>query len=163
LDRRANLVARDVPIRQALEELQARSGVPIAFSTDFLPESRLVTCVCEAVPVRAALDRILMGTDLQYQEMRAHVLIEPAYRQEPLTQEVRVGGLPVRLELTEYVVKLDELVVTGTAGEAQKRTLGNDVGRVGVSELVQVAPPVKLQDMISVNVPGVRIFRTSGE
>src|SRR5207247_6235456 len=55
----------------------------IAFSTDFLPESRLVTCECEAVPVRDALERILAGTDLQYQEMRAHVLIEPAYRQEP--------------------------------------------------------------------------------
>src|SRR5207249_8201207 len=49
-----------------------------------------------------------------------------------------------------------------TAGEQQKRTLGNDIGRVAVAEVVQIAPPAKLQDMLSVNVPGVRITRPSG-
>src|SRR5262245_43261669 len=76
--------------------------------------------------------------------------------------EAAIGGAPVRVELAELVVKLDELVVTGTAGEQQKRTLGNAVGRVGVQDIVQVAPPSKLQDMLSVNVPGVRIMRASG-
>jgi TonB-linked SusC/RagA family outer membrane protein len=76
--------------------------------------------------------------------------------------EAPIGGAPVRVELAELVVKLDELVVTGTAGEQQKRTLGNAIGRVGVADIVQVAPPAKLQDMLSVNVPGVRIMRASG-
>jgi TonB-linked SusC/RagA family outer membrane protein len=81
---------------------------------------------------------------------------------QPATQEVSVGGSAVRIDLTESVVKLDELVVTGTAGEQTKRSLGNAVGKVSVADLVQVAPPAKLQDMLSVNVPGVRIFRASG-
>src|SRR5262245_57540948 len=44
------------------------------------------------------------------------------------------AGTPVRVELEELVVKLDELVVTGTAGEQQKRTLGNVVGKVAVND-----------------------------
>src|SRR5262249_39306484 len=76
--------------------------------------------------------------------------------------EAPIGGAPVRVELAELVVKLDELVVTGTARGHQKRTLGNAVGRVGVNDIVQVAPPSKIQDMLSVNVPGVRIMRASG-
>jgi len=79
------------------------------------------------------------------------------------TMNAQVGGAPLRVELDELVVKLDELVVTGTAGEQQRRTLGNAVGKVGVSDIIQVAPPVKLQDVLSVNVPGVRVIRASGE
>jgi TonB-linked SusC/RagA family outer membrane protein len=82
---------------------------------------------------------------------------------QPVTQEAQVDGSPVRVELVEQAVKLDEIVVTGQAGEAQERTLGNAVGRVDVSNTVVLAPPAKLQDLISVNVPGVRIIRASGE
>src|SRR5439155_23234677 len=59
-------------------------------------------------------------------------------------------------------VKLDERVVTGTDREAQKPTLGNDTGRGDVANTVVLTPPVKLQDMLSVNVPGVRVIRSSG-
>lgn len=82
---------------------------------------------------------------------------------QPITATVTVGNQAVRIELNEMVVKLDELVVTGTAGEQQKRTLGNAVGQVQVSNTLQmVGPPAKIQDLLSVNVPGVRIMRASG-
>ncbi|MEO8448887.1 MAG: TonB-dependent receptor [Gemmatimonadota bacterium] len=81
---------------------------------------------------------------------------------QPTQAQATVGGAAVRVELNELVVKLDELVVTGTVGEAQQRSLGNAIGRVAVSEVTQIAPPAKLQDMLSVNVPGVRIIRASG-
>jgi TonB-linked SusC/RagA family outer membrane protein len=80
---------------------------------------------------------------------------------QPATVDA-VAGTPVRVTLTELVVKLDELVVTGTIGEAQQRTLGNAIGRVDVAGTAQIAPPAKLQDMLSVNVPGVRVIRASG-
>ncbi|MBM4186383.1 MAG: TonB-dependent receptor [Gemmatimonadetes bacterium] len=72
------------------------------------------------------------------------------------------AGTPVAVLLVELVVKLDELVVTGTIGEAQQRSLGNAIGRISVADNVIVAPPAKLQDMLSVNVPGVRVIRASG-
>ena len=74
-----------------------------------------------------------------------------------------VGGAPIEVQLTEMVVKLDEVIVTGTAGEAQKRSLGNVVGSIDVANTLALAgPPAKLQDMMSVNVPGVRVIRASG-
>jgi TonB-linked SusC/RagA family outer membrane protein len=79
------------------------------------------------------------------------------------TVNARPGDENVRVELAVLAVKLDAVVVTGTAGEAQTRTLGNAVGRVDVaSSLALAGPPAKLQDMLSVNVPGVRIMRASG-
>ena len=80
---------------------------------------------------------------------------------QPLTVSA-TAGTPVRIQLVELVVKLDELVVTGTVGEQTTRSLGNAIGRVSVADNIVIAPPAKLQDMLSVNVPGVRIIRASG-
>ncbi|HEV8365921.1 MAG TPA: TonB-dependent receptor plug domain-containing protein, partial [Gemmatimonadaceae bacterium] len=75
----------------------------------------------------------------------------------------RVGDAAVRIEMAELAIKLDAVVVTGTAGEVQTRTLGNAVGRLEVkNSLAITGPPVKLQDMLSASVPGVRIMRASG-
>jgi TonB-linked SusC/RagA family outer membrane protein len=82
---------------------------------------------------------------------------------QAVTAESPVGGAPIEIKLVEMVVKLDELVVTGTPGEAQKRTLGNVIGNVDVAGTALVAgPPSKIQNLLSVNVPGVRIDRSSG-
>src|ERR1051325_3335612 len=79
------------------------------------------------------------------------------------TIDARVGDPAVRIGLTELAVKLDAVVVTGTAGGAQTRALGNAVGDVDVSKsLALTGHPVKLQDMLSASVPGVRIMRASG-
>ena len=69
---------------------------------------------------------------------------------------VQTCALPISLQL-------DVVVVTGTAGEAQARTLGNAVGRLDVATTIALAgPPVKIQDVLSSSVPGVRIMRASG-
>jgi TonB-linked SusC/RagA family outer membrane protein len=82
---------------------------------------------------------------------------------QPSTVDARVGDQGVRVEMTEMSVQLDAVVVTGTAGEAQRRTLGNAIGRVDVTTSLALAgPPAKLQDMLSASVPGVRIMRASG-
>lgn len=79
------------------------------------------------------------------------------------TANANVGSTTVRIDLAEMAVKLDAVVVTGTAGVAQSRSLGNAIGRVDVATSMQIAgPPAKLQDMLSPNVPGVRIMRASG-
>jgi len=75
----------------------------------------------------------------------------------------RVGDANIRIEMAELAIKLDAVVVTGTAGEVQTRTLGNAVGRLEVKNTLAISgPPVKLQDMLSSSVPGVRIMRASG-
>jgi TonB-linked SusC/RagA family outer membrane protein len=79
------------------------------------------------------------------------------------TVDARVGDDDVRIELTEMAIKLDAVVVTGTAGIAQTRALGNSVGNLDVEkELALKGRPAKLQDALSSTVPGVRIMRASG-
>ena len=46
----------------------------------------------------------------------------------------------VNFSLTRAAISLDEIVVTGTAGAQEKRTIGNSVGLVQVGALVEDAP-----------------------
>ena len=79
LARTANLVVDDVPLAQALRELRHRSGVPIAFSDNLLPDARR-TCSCADITVAEALDRLLRGSGLRYVLVETQVLIEPLPR-----------------------------------------------------------------------------------
>ncbi|MEO8452667.1 MAG: TonB-dependent receptor plug domain-containing protein, partial [Gemmatimonadota bacterium] len=81
---------------------------------------------------------------------------------QPKTLDATAGDPPIRIGLEELAVKLDELVVTGTVGEAATRSLGNSIGKINVSATAEIAPPTKIQDLLSVNVPGVRVMRASG-
>ena len=82
---------------------------------------------------------------------------------QPASVDAQVGDVSVRVEMTQSSVKLDAVVVTGTAGDAQARTLGNAVGHLDVTTALALSgPPAKLQDMLSSSVPGVRIMRASG-
>jgi hypothetical protein len=55
------------------------------------------------------------------------------------------AGTPIQVGLVELVVKLDELVVTGTVGEQTTRSLGNSIGKVAIADNIIVAPPAKLR------------------
>lgn len=82
---------------------------------------------------------------------------------QAVTHDATVGDVALRLAMTETSVKLDAVVVTGTAGEAQRRTLGNAVGRVDVNTTIAMqGAPAKMQDLLSSSVPGVRIMRAAG-
>ena len=82
---------------------------------------------------------------------------------QPLTQSVSVGTTDATFRLVESALKLDELVVTGQAGETQKRALGNVVGVLDVAATQEVAPSKNLQEALSVAVPGLQIQRASGQ
>jgi len=266
LDRRARLVAHDAPLSEALNRLTELSGVVIAFSPSVLgADRRIVSCDCDTLTVRQALDLMLRASGFWYSVVNGHVMIfrdreiedppdrglsfQPPTRLalrthpipsgwlarapmalelqqqarpiagtvvgasghpvagarvrlranatgdesrvttsdeagrfrfpalsgadamvdvvaigfRPLLQTVRVGDENVRLVLTESAVNLDELVVTGTVGETQRRAIGNAVGIVDMAEVTLRAPPVDIQHMLSTNVPGVRIINGTGE
>lgn len=69
----------------------------------------------------------------------------------------------VDFEIERQALALDEIVVTGTAGGQRTRAIGNVVGRVNAAEQQQIAPSSQVQEMLSAQVPGVRIMRTGGE
>lgn len=80
-----------------------------------------------------------------------------------LERTVAVGSTDLHFQLTEAVIALDGLVVTGTAGERQRRAIGNVVSRMDAADLQQIAPSTQVQDMLSAQVPGVRIMQSGGE
>ncbi len=69
---------------------------------------------------------------------------------------------PVTIELQETAISLDEIIVTGTVGEQQARSVGNAIGSVDAAILQERAPVADVQSMLSATVPGVRIMNSSG-
>ncbi|MDE2981608.1 MAG: SusC/RagA family TonB-linked outer membrane protein [Gemmatimonadota bacterium] len=68
----------------------------------------------------------------------------------------------VTIELQETAISLDEIIVTGTVGEQQARSIGNAIGRVDAAVLQERAPVAEVQQLLSATVPGVRIMNTGG-
>ena len=69
---------------------------------------------------------------------------------------------PVTIELQETAISLDEIIVTGTVGEQQARSVGNAIGRIDAAVIQEQAPVQEVQQLLSATVPGVRIMNTGG-
>lgn len=78
-------------------------------------------------------------------------------------EAILVGQADLRVELIETAIALDEIVVTGVAGEQQARAIGNSVGKLNTTDIQEVAPSVDIQKLVSANIPGVRIMNSGGE
>ena len=80
LDWPARLDVEDMPLPQALLELEKTSGVSIAFSPSLMDRDRRVSCACRTRTVGEVLDRLLATTPFRYVVLGEHVVIEPAPR-----------------------------------------------------------------------------------
>jgi TonB-dependent starch-binding outer membrane protein SusC len=64
--------------------------------------------------------------------------------------------------LSRAVVNLAEVVVTGTGGAVEKRTLGNSLTSVNASEISKVAPIATFQEMLQGRAAGVNMVPAGG-
>ncbi|HVT40093.1 MAG TPA: TonB-dependent receptor [Gemmatimonadaceae bacterium] len=73
-----------------------------------------------------------------------------------------VDGITVTLDvaLGEAVVALDEVVVTGTAGSARKREVGNSISAIKVADVPDV--PTSVSNLLSGKLAGVNVTGASG-
>jgi len=88
-------------------------------------------------------------------------VIRIGYRTE--TQEVTVSAgqaSEVNLSLTEDALELDELVVTGTAGQARRREVGNQIVQVNIDEVAE--PVTNVGQLLQGRVAGARIASGGG-
>ncbi len=83
------------------------------------------------------------------------------YRQA--TDTVRVGDLAVRILMQERALELNTMVVTGTAGGAQKRELGTSVTPVKVSDVMAQTAVPNIEALLNGRAPGVTVIQTSGQ
>ena len=78
------------------------------------------------------------------------------------TQTVRVGQTDLRFSMTERPVELDQVVVTGTAGAQERRTVGNSVARVDAASVVANSAVPSVQDLINGRAAGVVVMPGTG-
>ena len=99
LARRANLEVEGVSIIDALRRLQARSAVPIAFSSESIPANLRVSCSCIDKTVQEALETVLEGTGLIFTGRRNQILVTRADEPEaPVRTTGIVGGFVREVE-----------------------------------------------------------------
>ncbi len=80
-----------------------------------------------------------------------------------LTQEVTVSAgqtLDQNFSLGEEALGLDEIVVTGTAGAARRREVGNSIGQLNTSNMVE--PIASVATLLQGRVSGMNVTATSG-
>ena len=81
----------------------------------------------------------------------------------PATDTVRIGTNDVRIELSERVIELNSVVVTGTAGAVQRRELGTSVSVVSAADVqAQTAVPT-MQGLLTGRAPGVAVISATGQ
>jgi TonB-linked SusC/RagA family outer membrane protein len=93
-------------------------------------------------------------------QLRAAVL---GYATGERSVTVAAGGTATAdFALRASAVSLDALVVTGTAGETQRRAVGTTVAQIDAREVVETAPVRSVQDLINGRAPGVVILPGTG-
>ncbi len=77
---------------------------------------------------------------------------------EPVTRQVTVAAgqaAEVDFQMSTQALGLDEIVVTGTAGAARRREVGNTIAQINVAELPQ--KPTNVADLLQSTAPGVDV------
>ncbi len=66
----------------------------------------------------------------------------------------------VNFQMLTEALGLDEIVVTGTAGAARRREVGNTIAQVNLTDVPE--PPVSVDALLQARVPGMTVMQGSG-
>jgi TonB-dependent starch-binding outer membrane protein SusC len=74
------------------------------------------------------------------------------------------AGTTVQLDfaVTQSATQLQQLVVTGTAGAAERKTIGNSVTQLDVSDITQKQAVLSVTEVLQSKTPGVTVLPGSG-
>lgn len=133
----------------------------------------VVSTSTPAVPVAEAIVRI-QGTERQVLtddsgRFRFGGLTGPSIMLEvrrvgfrPTTVTAQVGNENIRISLTAQTMRLDQVVVTGTAGGQSKRELGTTVSTIDAAAVKEIAPISSVQNLLAARAPGVFVNSATG-
>lgn len=114
LDRAITVNEKEVPLRVALDRIAEVSRVRLTYSVDLLPRDKRVCLDLDKVPAGVALTELLRGTALRPLAVDGdNVVLAPS--RGPTVSE----PIPEKLNT---ISQLDQIVVTGTADGAKKRS-----------------------------------------
>jgi TonB-dependent starch-binding outer membrane protein SusC len=84
------------------------------------------------------------------------------YRPQLLPITLNPGDTQLDVRLAEQAVALEQVVVTGTAGNQERRAQAATVATVDAGQLVKIAPIVNVQQLLTGRVAGVSVTQTNG-
>ena len=93
LDRIVGLELEQIPLRDALNQIQRATGVSLVYSPDFVPVNRTVSCPCGDKTLRESLEILLQGTNLTFDALDNQVRISPRRDAGPESRLGVVAGL----------------------------------------------------------------------
>ena len=79
------------------------------------------------------------------------------------TRRARVGDVELRIGIVERALELSQVVVTGTAGNAEKKAIGNVVTTVNAADIVATQPVRSFQELLTGRAAGVSVIGSSGQ
>jgi TonB-linked SusC/RagA family outer membrane protein len=82
---------------------------------------------------------------------------------QPRTVTATIGATNVRIALVERAVELGQVVVTGTAGVAERKAIGNAVSTINAADVVATQPVASFQDLLNGRASGVSVVASSGQ
>jgi TonB-dependent starch-binding outer membrane protein SusC len=130
----------------------ARSGQPLASVQVFLPATDRGTLT--SADGRFNIPNLAPG-EYQLQAQRL------GYRETTETVTVAAGETTtIDLELASQALRLDDIVVTGTAGQARQREVGNAITQINMGEVRDVVPSV--DQLLQGRSPGLGVSQATG-
>lgn len=84
----------------------------------------------------------------------------------PVQRTVTVRGgeaTTVDVAMTQRLLQLDQVVVTGTAGVTQRRAVGNVIESISASEVLQLAPARSVEQLMGSRTSGLVVLPASGQ
>ncbi|MEZ4416316.1 MAG: SusC/RagA family TonB-linked outer membrane protein [Gemmatimonadota bacterium] len=64
--------------------------------------------------------------------------------------------------MSQQALELDEIVVTGTAGQTQRRAIGNAVQKFEAAEVTEAVPVASVQELLQARTPGLTLVSNGG-
>jgi TonB-linked SusC/RagA family outer membrane protein len=77
-------------------------------------------------------------------------------------QVVAEGTVTADFTLQPSAIPLEQIVVTGTAGGAKLRSIGNSVAKINVVEAVALGAPPNMTSLLNARAPGLVVNHTTG-
>jgi outer membrane receptor protein involved in Fe transport len=130
----------------------AQSGAPIGEAQVFIPGTGLGGLT------RANGAYVILEVPAGPREIRAERI-----GLAPVSQQVTVTAgqaVEVNFQMTTQALGLDEIVVTGTAGAARRREVGNTIAQINVAQ--RVDKPAASVELLQAAAPGIQITRNDG-
>ena len=146
----------DVPAATLSGRVTSQALVPLGGATVELRGTRVATTTNDDGMYRLVIptDRA-MGTDT----LRVTRL---GFRPAMVRVELREGDQTVDVVLSDQVIALDEVLVTGTAGNQERRAQPAVIASIDASDIVAKAPVSNVTELLGSRVPGIAITQGSG-